>query len=179
MFFIEIVSRLEIEWKVKWESLGTFSNSGFSLARYHLSGHFWLVSWTKQIWLDEFEKRNKKVCLMRARITEFKMVTLKTINMHLHWKLLQVRDRRNHFGLAGPFVTKTFIFGSIEFKIGQFNNRSDSPLIPFRLWPNSQPARCGSKSWFKFWRIDSAIWWCWWKWDYGCERRSNIKFKLW
>ena len=40
MFFIEIVSRLENEWKVKWESLGTFFEfwlligqiSGLSLA---------------------------------------------------------------------------------------------------------------------------------------------------
>ena len=37
MFFIEIVSRLENEWKVKWESLGTFSNSGISLVRFRTS----------------------------------------------------------------------------------------------------------------------------------------------
>ena len=45
MFFIEIVSRLQNEWKVKWKSLGTFSNSGFSLARYHLP--FLIGQWNK------------------------------------------------------------------------------------------------------------------------------------
>ena len=172
MFFIEIVSRLENEWKVKWESLGTFSNSGFSLVRFRTS--HWSAQ--KKIWLGEFEKRDKKVCLMRARITEFKMVTLETINMLRRWKSLQVRDPWTLSGRADRFGTESFNSRSV----GRFKNHSGGPLIPFRLWSNSQPACCRSESWFKFWRIDSAIWWCWcWKWDYGCERRSNIKFKLW